>query len=215
MGDAPEPIPTFVLNRGVYSALGEQVTPRGLDECARRGTSRCRQNRLGLTKWLFDPRNPLTARVFVNRLWQMHFGRGIVETAEDFGSQGSIPTHPELLDWLAVRFVESGWDIKSAPAAHRHVGNVQAALGASDESLARDAGNTLYARGPRLSNAGRNGARRSARGKRAARREGRRAERRAVSASGDLESAQQLLRLSGAGRICQPTTCTGARSTRS
>jgi hypothetical protein len=87
--------------------------------------------------------------VFVNRLWQMHFGRGLVETSEDFGSQGAIPTHPELLDWLAVQFVESGWDVKAlhrlivTSAAYRQSSTVSAEL------LARDAPNALYARGPR------------------------------------------------------------------
>jgi hypothetical protein len=106
-------------------------------------------NRLGLARWLFDPRHPLTARVFVNRLWQMHFGRGIVETAEDFGSQGARPTHPELLDWLAVQFVESGWDVK---ALHRLIvtsATYRQSSTVSDELLARDAPNALYARGPR------------------------------------------------------------------
>ena len=111
MGDAPEPTPTFVLNRGVYSEPGEPVHPKGLDAVLAWDES-WPQNRLGLARWLFDRRQPLTARVFVNRLWQMHFGRGIVETSEDFGSQGSIPTHPELLDWLAVAFMDSGWDVK-------------------------------------------------------------------------------------------------------
>ena len=149
MGDAPEPIPTSVLNRGVYSAPGDQVTPRGLESVLPWDES-LPQNRLGLAKWLFDPRNPLTARVFVNRLWQMHFGRGIVETSEDFGSQGSIPTHPELLDWLAVEFVESGWDIKKlqrlivTSAAYKQRSEL------SDERLARDPSNALYARGPRF-----------------------------------------------------------------
>jgi len=148
MGDAPAPIPTFVLNRGVYSAPGEEVTPHGLDAVLPWDESLPR-NRLGLAKWLFDPRNPLTARVFVNRIWQMHFGRGIVETAEDFGSQGSIPTHPELLDWLALRFVESGWDVK---ALHRLIvtsATYKQASELSDDLLARDARNELYARGPR------------------------------------------------------------------
>ncbi len=148
MGDAPEPTPTFVLDRGVYSAPGEAVAPRGLEAVLPWDES-LPQNRLGLAQWLFDPGNPLTARVFVNRLWQMHFGRGIVETSEDFGSQGSIPTHPELLDWLAVQFVASGWDIK---ALHRLIvtsATYKQASELSGELLARDARNELYARGPR------------------------------------------------------------------
>jgi hypothetical protein len=148
MGDAPEPTPTFVLERGVYSAPGEPVLPKGL-ESVFPWDAALPQNRLGLARWLFDARHPLTARVFVNRVWQMHFGHGLVETSEDFGSQGAIPTHPELLDWLAVEFVESGWDVK---ALHRLI--VTSAVyrqdsAASDESLTRDARNALYARGPR------------------------------------------------------------------
>jgi hypothetical protein len=148
MGDAPTPTPTFVLNRGVYSELGEPVVPQGLQAVFPWDAS-LPKNRLGLARWLFDARHPLTARVFVNRLWQLHFGRGLVETSEDFGSQGSIPTHPELLDWLAVEFVESGWDVKAlnrlivTSAAYRQ-GSV-----ASDELLARDPSNALSARGPR------------------------------------------------------------------
>jgi hypothetical protein len=148
MGDAPEPIPTFVLERGVYSSPGEPVAPHGLTSVFA-WNEELPPNRLGLAQWLFDPRHPLTARVFVNRIWQMHFGRGIVETAEDFGSQGSIPTHPELLDWLAVQFVESGWDVK---ALHRLVvtsATYRQSSTVSDELLARDARNALYARGPR------------------------------------------------------------------
>ncbi len=148
MGDAPEPIPTHVLYRGVYTSPRDEVEPRGLESVMAWDES-LPGNRLGLAQWLFDASNPLTARVFVNRIWQMHFGRGIVETAEDFGSQGSIPTHPELLDWLTVEFVESGWDVKAlhrlivTSATYRQSSVVSEALAANDP------GNALYARGPR------------------------------------------------------------------
>lgn len=148
MGDAPEPTPTFVLERGVYSSPGERVSPKGLEAVLPWDAS-LPENRLGLARWLFDPKHPLTARVFVNRLWQMHFGRGLVETSEDFGSQGAIPTHPELLDWLAVQFVESGWDVK---ALHRLIvtsATYRQSSAPPDELLVRDARNALYARGPR------------------------------------------------------------------
>jgi len=148
MGDAPEPTPTFVLKRGVYSDLGERVEPQGLKSVLAWDSSWPR-NRLGLARWLFDPKQPLTARVLVNRVWQMHFGRGIVETSEDFGSQGAIPTHPELLDWLAVQFMESGWDVK---ALHRLIvtsATYRQSSVATPELVARDAANSLYTRGPR------------------------------------------------------------------
>jgi len=107
-------------------------------------------NRLGLAHWLIDENNPLTARVTVNRFWEQFFGRGIVETAEDFGAQGQRPSHPELLDWLATEFVRMGWRIKAlhrlvvASAAYR-----QAAT-ATPTTLERDPYNRLLARGPRF-----------------------------------------------------------------
>ncbi len=103
--------PTYILNRGVYNDHGDTVshgTPERIFEFGREFSS----NRLGLAQWLFSPENPLTARVTVNRYWQMIFGSGLVDTPDDFGSQGSLPTHPELLDWLSVEFIESGWDVK-------------------------------------------------------------------------------------------------------
>jgi Protein of unknown function (DUF1553)/Protein of unknown function (DUF1549)/Planctomycete cytochrome C/Concanavalin A-like lectin/glucanases superfamily len=112
MGDTPEPRPTYVLERGVYSNHGEEVGPRGLVQIFPYPET-LPKNRAGLAKWLFDPQHPLTARVYVNRLWQLHFGTGLVRTTEEFGAQGEAPSHPELLDWLARRFVDSGWDIKA------------------------------------------------------------------------------------------------------
>jgi hypothetical protein len=106
------------------------------------------RSRLGLSKWLFDPQNPLTARVFVNRVWQMHFGRGIVETADDFGSQGAIPTHPALLDWLAVEFIESGWDIKQLHKTIVMSATFKQSSRATERMLASDPDNKWLARGP-------------------------------------------------------------------
>jgi hypothetical protein len=103
---------TFLLERGNYDSPGKKVivnTPKTIFPF---DTLRFEQNRLGLAKWLTDDKNPLTARVFVNRIWQEIFGRGIVPTSGDFGMQGELPTHPELLDWLALDFKENGWDIK-------------------------------------------------------------------------------------------------------
>jgi hypothetical protein len=120
----PDIAPTRVMLRGNYNQPGEVVQPgfpsalTGNSEPAVLETDRYRQfptrgHRITLAKWIASPDNPLTARVMVNRIWQHHFGEGIVRTPSDFGKNGDRPTHPELLDWLAVRFVESGWDIKA------------------------------------------------------------------------------------------------------
>ena len=110
MNDAA-PKTTFILNRGEYDQPTDSVHP-SMPESIFKFSENLPKNRLGLSQWLTDSENPLTARVFVNRIWGMLFGKGLVETAEDFGVQGSLPTHPELLDWLAVDFMEHGWDIK-------------------------------------------------------------------------------------------------------
>lgn len=94
-----------------FDAYGEEVYP-ATPESILPFDHHYPQNRLGLAKWTFDKNNPLTARVFVNRIWQMFFGKGIVRTAGDFGMQGDLPSHPELLDWLAVDFMNNSWDIK-------------------------------------------------------------------------------------------------------
>jgi len=106
-----EPRDTFVLVRGQYNQRGEKVTA-GVPGSLRDLSADAPRNRLGLARWLVSRENPLTARVEVNRIWNSHFGRGLVNTAEDFGSQGEPPSHPELLDWLAIDFMRTGWDVK-------------------------------------------------------------------------------------------------------
>jgi hypothetical protein len=149
MGDTAQMREAFILNRGVFSDHGEPVKPTALESILPFEASMPR-NRLGLAQWLFSKDHPLTARVFVNRLWQMHFGRGLVETAADFGAQGTPPSHPELLDWLAVTFRESGWDMK---AMHKRIvmsATYRQASTLSPEALRSDPQNVLLIRGPRL-----------------------------------------------------------------
>ena len=110
MRETEEPRPAYILNRGSYDARGEEVTANTPSALAAFPEDQPR-NRLGLARWLTDPDHSLTARVAVNRYWQMIFGVGLVRTPEDFGSQGSNPTHPELLDWLARDFVNHSWDL--------------------------------------------------------------------------------------------------------
>ncbi len=112
MSDLPKPNQTFILNRGAYDAPEEEVFP-DTPESILSFSDTLPKNRLGLAYWLVSPKNPLTARVAVNRYWEYIFGRGIVKTLEDFGNQGDLPSHPELLDWLAVTFMENGWNTKA------------------------------------------------------------------------------------------------------
>jgi hypothetical protein len=115
MAELPQPRPTFVLARGRYDAPKTDATrvTRATPAILPKFPAGAPEDRLGLAEWLTQPDHPLTARVAVNRYWQMIFGRGIVSTPENFGDQGSPPTHPELLDWLARDFVNSGWDTKA------------------------------------------------------------------------------------------------------
>ena len=149
MADAPKPRQTYVLNRGLYNARLDPVDPAPLTDIFPFDPALPR-NRLGLAAWLFDKKNPLVSRVFVNRMWQMQFGTGIVETSEDFGIQGSRPTNPELLDWLAVDFMESGWDIKRLNKMIVMSATFRQSSNESDELLKKDPRNMLLARGPRM-----------------------------------------------------------------
>ena len=112
MKDSSNWRPTYVLNRGNYDAHGEPVGVGIPKSILPFSPQKYGKNRLGLAKWLVDDQNPLTSRVFVNRVWFQFFGRGIVKTLGDFGMQGELPTHPELLDWLAVDFKSHHWNIK-------------------------------------------------------------------------------------------------------
>lgn len=140
---------TFIMLRGDFLTPGEPVEPGLLDRFAN-GNEDVPADRLGAAKWLVDGGNPLVARVAMNRLWSQLFGTGLVETEEDFGTQGDLPSHPELLDWLAVEFVESGWDIKhmlrlmTTSAAYRQ------SAATTSEALSKDPRNRLLARGPRV-----------------------------------------------------------------
>ena len=141
--------PTYLLNRGAYDLPGEEVFP-GVPSVLPPLPDGADANRLSFARWLVDPAHPLTARVTVNRFWQMYFGSGLVKTAENFGTQGDYPSHPELLDWLATQFVDSGWNVKSlqhaivTSAAYRQSSKMSA------EEFERDPENRLVSRGPRL-----------------------------------------------------------------
>ncbi|HND54592.1 MAG TPA: DUF1553 domain-containing protein, partial [Pirellulaceae bacterium] len=148
MEEQPQPRATHILMRGVYEKPGEAVTAATpailpqLDPTAPR-------NRLGLARWLVGEENPLTARVTVNRFWQQFFGTGLVRTSEDFGAQGEAPSHPELLDWLAVTFRECGWDVKNLVRLIVTSATYRQQSQASAELRQRDPDNRLLSRGPR------------------------------------------------------------------
>jgi hypothetical protein len=149
MEEMPTPRETHVLIRGMYDKPGEAVTPK-LPAVLVSSTQTYPPNRLGLAQWLVDPSNPLMARVTVNRFWQMYFGTGIVKTAEDFGSQGEPPSHPELLDWLATEFVRTGWDVKGLQKTIVMSATYRQASRVTPELLMKDPDNRLLARGPSM-----------------------------------------------------------------
>lgn len=149
MQETPEPRPAFVLKRGAYDAPGSRVE-RGVPAVFRPMPADLPANRLGFAKWLVSADHPLTSRVAVNRAWGMLFGTGLVKTQEDFGTEGEPPSHPELLDWLAVEFRENGWNLKSlirtivTSATYRQSSIVTPLLHQKDPE------NRLLARSPRL-----------------------------------------------------------------
>jgi len=144
-----DPRPTHVLGRGLYDQPGEEVTPNVPAFLSLPLPASEPPNRLALARWLVDPRHPLTARVTVNRLWQQLFGTGLVATPEDFGRQGDQPSHPELLDYLAVEFIESGWDTKAMIRRLVLSDGYRRSSAIPYEMNERDPENRLLARGPR------------------------------------------------------------------
>lgn len=151
MEEMPDPRPTHVLRRGNFLDPGDQVTagtPAAWPPVAARNGGE--PDRLDLANWLVAPENPLAARVTVNRLWQQLFGRGLVATPEDWGSRAAPPAHPELLDYLAVTFVESGWDVKALLRMIVSSATYQQTASAGPDAYARDPKNVLLARGPRF-----------------------------------------------------------------
>jgi hypothetical protein len=149
MQEMAAPRETHVLLRGQYDKPGEKVEP-GVPAFLPPLPAGAPKNRLTLARWLVDRANPLAARVAVNRYWQSYFGAGLVRTPEDFGSQGEQPTHPELLDWLAVEFMDSGWDVKAMQKRIVMSATYRQASPATPALRERDPENRLLARGPRV-----------------------------------------------------------------
>lgn len=147
MQEMPAPRPAFLLKRGAYDAPGEPVTMNAPESIAP-FKSEFPRNRLGLARWMFSDENPLTARVAANRLWQMMFGRGIVASSDNFGSQGDLPTHPELLDWLALDLRENGWDIKRFLKQIALSATYRQSSEPAFDALAKDPENKLLSRAP-------------------------------------------------------------------
>jgi hypothetical protein len=139
---------THLLIRGSFLDPGEEVSP-STPEVFHAFADDLSPNRLGLARWLVDRNNPLTARVVANRQWEQLFGSGIVFTSEDFGSQGMLPTHPELLDWLAMELMDNGWSLKKLTKEIVMSAAYRQAARTTPEKLARDPDNRLLSRGPR------------------------------------------------------------------
>jgi hypothetical protein len=149
MKDSSVMRPTYVLDRGLYDRRLEEVEPSTPESILKFDAAKYDKNRHGLAQWMFDDQNPLTARVFVNLMWQEFFGNGIVKTSGDFGLQGDLPTHPELLDWLAWDFKAHGWDIKRLVKQIVMSSTYRQSSAVHQASLAKDPENVYLSRGPR------------------------------------------------------------------
>lgn len=152
MQERSEPRTTHILNRGQYDQPGDAVQaglPAALQSSPLAPREEVSRTRLDLARWIVSPENPLTARVAVNRLWQIGFGEGLVRTPNDFGSQGEPPTHPELLDWLAAHFARGGWNVKAMLRLIVTSATFQQSSVPSRTLLAADPENRWLARGPR------------------------------------------------------------------
>ncbi|HYL77281.1 MAG TPA: DUF1553 domain-containing protein [Bryobacteraceae bacterium] len=149
MAESMKPRETAILGRGDYRNRGEKVTP-GVPAILPPLPAGAPANRLTLARWIVDPANPLTARVAVNHFWQMYFGLGLVKTAEDFGSQGEPPSHPELLDWLATEFIRTGWDVKAMQKLIVMSATYRQSSRSTPELREKDPENRLLAHGPRF-----------------------------------------------------------------
>ena len=151
MGDTGKTRPTYILSRGSYDAPTTiEVKPTALESILPFDTLKYERNRLGLAKWTVEKKNPLTARVFVNFIWQEIFGKGFVKTSSDYGLQGELPSHPALLDWLAVDFMEHNWDVKYLMKKILSSNTYQQSSVVSKKQLEQDPDNLYYTRSPRI-----------------------------------------------------------------
>ena len=148
MGDSEVYRKTYILKRGAYDSHGDEVQP-GTPKSILPFNNNYPKNRLGLAEWVFNDQNPLTARVYVNQIWEEFFGRGIVKTLGDFGMQGDLPSNPQLLDWLAVDFKTHGWDMKRLVKEIVMSATYRQSAVITPDKLKNDPDNVLLARGPR------------------------------------------------------------------
>lgn len=147
--ELPKPRETHILRRGQYD-LPTDLVSRAIPKVFGALPAGAPHDRLGLARWIIDPSNPLTARVYVNRIWQQHFGTGLVKSSEDFGSRGDWPSHPELLDYLACKFVQGGWSLKKLQRLILTSATFRQAATCTVAKRAKDPDNILLSRGPRF-----------------------------------------------------------------